>query len=271
MSEPARRSSDSPHLHNVTPPQSVFLFVRWRWVPGATAVGRGGGLPSSPGEGVRPRWEPSVRRRPAYSSYVISSVSNKTPRDVHYTFSDLSMSSPVSPTARSGSHHPHLPPPKKCAVDENHCVSLTDILVSFSAPISEEHAWALCYQCAKCFVNAIKTDPGRCRVVTDLSEVLIHKDGHVHANTIFKGGGTGGGGSTNDTGTLTSSVTFSYHWPLNWNCRGSGIRCWDRFSHVDHLLAHRLSDGCWKLYTWSCWKEVNKGYRSLHPLKHIWA
>ncbi|CAH1396263.1 unnamed protein product [Nezara viridula] len=79
--------------------------------------------------------------------------------------------------------------PKKCSLDENHCVNLADILMSFSAPISEEHAWALCYQCAKCFRNALKTDPSRCKNVMELSDVLIHRDGHVHSNTIFEGGG----------------------------------------------------------------------------------
>uniref|UniRef100_A0A0K8SDD1 KIND domain-containing protein n=1 Tax=Lygus hesperus TaxID=30085 RepID=A0A0K8SDD1_LYGHE len=78
---------------------------------------------------------------------------------------------------------------QKCMLDENHCVSLRDILVSFNSPLTEEHAWALCYQCAKCFRNAMRTDRGKCRVVTDLSQVLIHRDGHVHSNTIFAGGG----------------------------------------------------------------------------------
>ncbi|CAB0008172.1 unnamed protein product, partial [Nesidiocoris tenuis] len=77
----------------------------------------------------------------------------------------------------------------KCMLDEDHCVSLKDILLSFNAPISEEHAWALCYQCAKCFRNAMRTDREKCSIVASISEILIHRDGQVHSNTIFRGGG----------------------------------------------------------------------------------
>lgn len=80
--------------------------------------------------------------------------------------------------------------PRKCKLDENECVSLLDILISFNAPINEEHAWALCYQCAKCFQNALQSDRGMCRVVTELEQVVLHRDGNVHSNTIFAGGGT---------------------------------------------------------------------------------
>lgn len=77
----------------------------------------------------------------------------------------------------------------KCGVDKNECVSLLDILISFNGPINEEHAWALCYQCAKCFKAALEKDRGLCRVVKELDQILIHRDGQVHENTIFEGGG----------------------------------------------------------------------------------
>ncbi|XP_072158706.1 protein spire isoform X2 [Bemisia tabaci] len=80
--------------------------------------------------------------------------------------------------------------PKKCKLDPNKCVSLSDILISFNAPISEEHAWALCYQCAKCFKQGWESDRDKCKLVSELDHVLIHQDGHVHSNTIFAGGGT---------------------------------------------------------------------------------
>uniref|UniRef100_A0A224XK81 Putative kinase non-catalytic c-lobe domain protein n=1 Tax=Panstrongylus lignarius TaxID=156445 RepID=A0A224XK81_9HEMI len=79
---------------------------------------------------------------------------------------------------------------KKCTLNEDHCVTLADILAAFNAPLSEEHAWAVCYQCAKCFRNAIRNNPDRCKVVYEIDQVLIHKDGHVHPNTIYAGGGT---------------------------------------------------------------------------------
>lgn len=80
--------------------------------------------------------------------------------------------------------------PKKCFLDENDCVSLLDILISFNAPISEEHAWALCFQCAKCIKNAFVSDRTKCRVFDNLEQVKLHRDGHVHSSTVFSGGGT---------------------------------------------------------------------------------
>lgn len=79
----------------------------------------------------------------------------------------------------------------RCSLDANGCVSLENILISFNAPISEEHAWALCYQCARCFSNALQSDRKRCFEVGELEHVLLHKDGQVHPNTVFAGGGTG--------------------------------------------------------------------------------
>ncbi|XP_049959939.1 protein spire isoform X1 [Schistocerca serialis cubense] len=91
----------------------------------------------------------------------------------------------------------------KCSLDANSCVSLLDILISFNAPINEQHAWALCYQCAKSFKNAMPGDKGKCYYVTELEHVLLHKDGYVHPNTIFAGGGP------NDTGPPSSRVPVS--------------------------------------------------------------
>lgn len=79
--------------------------------------------------------------------------------------------------------------PRKCTLDQNDCVSLLDILISFNAPINEEHAWALCFQCAKCFKNAFESDRNLCKVVSDLDHVILHREGYVHPNTIFSGGG----------------------------------------------------------------------------------
>lgn len=75
--------------------------------------------------------------------------------------------------------------PYLCKLDDNDCVSLVNIIKSFNTPVSEEHAWALCYQCAKCFKNAFEREPNRCRVVKNLEEVRIHKDGFIHPSTIL--------------------------------------------------------------------------------------
>lgn len=81
------------------------------------------------------------------------------------------------------------PRPRKCALDKDDCVNLLDILRSFNAPINEEHAWALCFQCAKCFKSAFESDRNLCKVVSDLKQVILHREGYVHTNTIFSGGG----------------------------------------------------------------------------------
>lgn len=75
--------------------------------------------------------------------------------------------------------------PVKCKLDADECVSLSNILVSFNAPISEEHVWALCYQCAKCFKNAYTKHRDKCRLVKKLDQVILHKDGYVHAKSII--------------------------------------------------------------------------------------
>ncbi|XP_050520625.1 protein spire homolog 1 isoform X2 [Daktulosphaira vitifoliae] len=75
--------------------------------------------------------------------------------------------------------------PCLCKLDEDDCVSLIDIIKSFNTPVSEEHAWALCYQCTKCFKYAFEHEPSKCRVVRNLNEVRIHKDGYIHPCTII--------------------------------------------------------------------------------------
>jgi len=85
-------------------------------------------------------------------------------------------------TPNSGGYQPRL-----CKLDEDDCVSLADIIRSLNTPVSEEHAWALCYQCAKCFKNAFEREPKKCRVVKDLEEVRIHRDGYIHPSTIVNG------------------------------------------------------------------------------------
>lgn len=82
---------------------------------------------------------------------------------------------------------------KQCILDVNGCVSLKNILISFNAPINEEHAWALCYQCSKCFKQSIQNERERCLLVSELDHVLLHRGGQVHPNTIFGSGRTNEG------------------------------------------------------------------------------
>ena len=41
-------------------------------------------------------------------------------------------------------------------LDEYGCISLAEIIECFNAPISEEHAWALIYQCLRALDSSIK-------------------------------------------------------------------------------------------------------------------
>ena len=43
-------------------------------------------------------------------------------------------------------------------LDEYGCLSLAEIIECFNAPISEEHAWALIYQCVKALDSSIRDD-----------------------------------------------------------------------------------------------------------------
>jgi hypothetical protein len=75
------------------------------------------------------------------------------------------------------------------SLDASGCVSLQDILLAFNAPISEEHAWALCFECVKCFQNALH-EHGKCLTVSELGHIVLHKDGHVHVRTVYPAGGS---------------------------------------------------------------------------------
>ncbi|KAK3910626.1 Protein spire-like protein 1 [Frankliniella fusca] len=74
---------------------------------------------------------------------------------------------------------------RKCTLDENGCVSLLDILNSFNAPINEEHAWALCFQCAQCFKSAAASDKNKCVLVDSVDQVFVSKEGTIHPKTLL--------------------------------------------------------------------------------------
>ncbi|XP_065200343.1 protein spire isoform X2 [Planococcus citri] len=74
--------------------------------------------------------------------------------------------------------------PAKCMLDEEDSVALSDILISFNGPINEEHAWALCYQCAKCFKNSYSKEYEKCRLVKELDQVKLHREGYVNSKSI---------------------------------------------------------------------------------------
>lgn len=67
------------------------------------------------------------------------------------------------------------------------CLTLRQIVGSFSAPITEEHAWAIVYEITKtldiCLANPSVAH--RLFIVNNLSHVFIHEDGHVQEETFI--------------------------------------------------------------------------------------
>ena len=67
------------------------------------------------------------------------------------------------------------------------CLTLRQIVGSFSAPITEEHAWAIVFEITKtldiCLANPSVAH--RLFIVNNLSHVFIHEDGHVQEETFI--------------------------------------------------------------------------------------
>lgn len=72
----------------------------------------------------------------------------------------------------------------QCSLDNNGCLKLSSILHAFNAAISEEQAWAVCFQTAKCMMNEWNSDSSSCYCLSDTAHVLIHKDGFIHRLTV---------------------------------------------------------------------------------------
>ncbi|XP_022254835.1 protein spire homolog 1-like [Limulus polyphemus] len=72
----------------------------------------------------------------------------------------------------------------RCELDKYGCVRLSSILQSFNAPINEEHAWAICYQTAKCFLREWENSVSNVYCLTDTSQIRIQKDGTIHSSSV---------------------------------------------------------------------------------------
>ncbi|XP_071042769.1 protein spire homolog 1, partial [Parasteatoda tepidariorum] len=72
----------------------------------------------------------------------------------------------------------------RCSLDSNGCLRLSNILQAFSTSLSEEQAWAVCFQSAKCMINEWNSDSSSCYILSDPNHVYIHKDGWIHKNTV---------------------------------------------------------------------------------------
>lgn len=68
-------------------------------------------------------------------------------------------------------------------LDPNGCLPLSTILRSFSAPITEEQAWAIAYQALKCLQNCLNSCH-QLLLTSDPAHLLIHSEGFVHHLTF---------------------------------------------------------------------------------------
>lgn len=64
----------------------------------------------------------------------------------------------------------------KCKLDSHGCLNLEDILLMFDSPISQERAWALCYQIAK---SLSRLTENKFYEISELSQIILHKDGDI--------------------------------------------------------------------------------------------
>ncbi|KAL6268298.1 hypothetical protein P5V15_001415 [Pogonomyrmex californicus] len=64
----------------------------------------------------------------------------------------------------------------KCELDSNGCLNLQNILLMFDSPVSQERAWALCYQIA----NSLScSTENMFYEISELSQIILHKNGDI--------------------------------------------------------------------------------------------
>jgi len=73
----------------------------------------------------------------------------------------------------------------QCNLDKDKCVDLDQVLRVFSAPITEEHAWALVYQSLEILDNIIDDDQTEFYRIETARDILLTSDGLVHFNTFY--------------------------------------------------------------------------------------
>ncbi|XP_033179750.1 protein spire isoform X2 [Bombus impatiens] len=71
----------------------------------------------------------------------------------------------------------------RCKLDANGRLNLKDILLSFNGPISQEQAWALCYQTAK---SLSRLSENNFYELSELSQIVLHKDGDVWLGDLIE-------------------------------------------------------------------------------------
>ena len=74
-----------------------------------------------------------------------------------------------------------------CQLNADACLNLDEITGSFSAPITEEHAWAIVFECLKCLRSVVRAkNTKRVLIVSHTDQILIHREGRVHESTFLQ-------------------------------------------------------------------------------------
>ncbi|XP_014483924.1 PREDICTED: protein spire isoform X3 [Dinoponera quadriceps] len=69
----------------------------------------------------------------------------------------------------------------RCKLDSHGCLNLQDILLIFDSPVSQERAWALCYQTAKSLSGLTQN---KFYEISEFSQIVLHKDGNVRLDNL---------------------------------------------------------------------------------------
>lgn len=67
------------------------------------------------------------------------------------------------------------------------CTTLQNVLESFNAPLNEEQAWAVCYQCGKYLENDWNKNAPSCFKFNGVESVALGKDGVVQSVVATSG------------------------------------------------------------------------------------
>ena len=73
------------------------------------------------------------------------------------------------------------------SLDPTGCLTLHQIVGSFSAPISEEQAWAIIYESVRTLDLCLASPSLATKLfmANGLDHVRVHEDGHVHENSFI--------------------------------------------------------------------------------------